>query len=729
MNSDSNADNDGASEVLPLPIAELLSRWSLRYLPQIRCLVCKLCKSFVSEDFVQHIRKRHKIFISIEEFDMVKTKLEIVPFNPQVNINQTGSERQLFDPFEDVELYEGFECNSCFKCFRTEKNMKSHVSHDCAQSLSALDEEKPYTPCKLQAVHSGTSAPMFRVREVKCSSKRSCLEDAIIKRIRLNNESPVEKMGPMLADMRHMFYQQQGWFVNKNLHLGTHLYQQDIPSYFKCPFPSDSLSVSNIRNIVQSIMRDACHAPAMLRAKPQVFSSNPYLVSIKENTVRRYSLVICQLIWFMFNLSEKPLNGLTVARVNLEILRKCWSRSALINVIYQCVQQKAVGVESSVFEVFMMSKCIRSANELAFPSDISPIAAALNKFIASTGICFELDFIEASKTDHNSDAEHIGFWQSFKERSGSVTLVHSVLRLAQDHGKREAKPTVNVCHDGSIVVCGKTMHLSQIPLGILMSLKDCGDLIHQWNSQQEIEVDLQKIQDSLGDVKYGVSIVSLNSRYQEALIERWFQKQGHFNRSTSAIPIPIIRKLISLHDRLVDNLVVAIHLSTGFPGRSTELENYLVANETSFLRTVMFAHGRVFFKPQYGKNDNRRGSHKFLTRWCSPVLSKMILYLLLVMRPLIEELVIRSGSEESLVLKNFGNRLFAHAHRVLTANEISSIFGRKWLERFNHSVSFKAYRHATRYMFDLSKCRPLSASPIFGSDTESEIDEDAYNEQ
>ena len=96
-----------------------------------------------------------------------------------------------------------------------------------------------------------------------------------------------------------------------------------------------------------------------------------------------------------------------------------------------------------------------------------------------------------------------------------------------------------------------------------------------------------------------------------------------------------VNKYLAMFDEFVENLIVLIHVGSGMPARSTEMETYRIVNGSSAYRTVFFLNGQVFLHCWYSKTRAVRQANRGVSRFLDPEASSIVLTDLLVIRPFV----------------------------------------------------------------------------------------------
>ena len=155
-----------------------------------------------------------------------------------------------------------------------------------------------------------------------------------------------------------------------------------------------------------------------------------------------------------------------------------------------------------------------------------------------------------------------------------------------------------------------------------------------------------------------------------------------------------VNKYLAMFDEFVENLIVLIHVGSGMPARSTEMETYRIVNGSSAYRTVFFLNGQVFLHCWYSKTRAVRQANRGVSRFLDPEASSIVLTDLLVIRPFVCSL-------SSFVEQNddniHGTHLFASGGKRLSSDQIRNAFARLFHKYCGSTISFAEYRHVAKY--------------------------------
>ncbi|HEY0770428.1 MAG TPA: hypothetical protein VGD31_08830, partial [Sphingobacteriaceae bacterium] len=98
-----------------------------------------------------------------------------------------------------------------------------------------------------------------------------------------------------------------------------------------------------------------------------------------------------------------------------------------------------------------------------------------------------------------------------------------------------------------------------------------------------------------------------------------------------------------------DHLLTAYHLSSGLPGRSTEIASLRFSNRVNALRNFYVTSDVLYTISRYSKNTSRTQSDTYIARFMTPAVSKLFAIALMVIRPL-ELCFAKFLNDENLVI-------------------------------------------------------------------------------
>jgi hypothetical protein len=156
-----------------------------------------------------------------------------------------------------------------------------------------------------------------------------------------------------------------------------------------------------------------------------------------------------------------------------------------------------------------------------------------------------------------------------------------------------------------------------------------------------------------------------------------------------------VRRYLSNHSSLMENILFLVHLTSGMPGRATELATYTIANGASVCRAVIKSGKRVCLSAQYSKTDNLRRSTEPVARYLDEEISSLLVQELLVIRPLV---IFISKSINHGSLEEMGRYLFVADGKKMDAADIRSVFASKIVSFSGQAVNFSQFRHLAKYI-------------------------------
>lgn len=151
-----------------------------------------------------------------------------------------------------------------------------------------------------------------------------------------------------------------------------------------------------------------------------------------------------------------------------------------------------------------------------------------------------------------------------------------------------------------------------------------------------------------------------------------------------------VQKWLANGKSIQEKLLPCLHISSGSPGRSTELETMTLYNTESHPRNVYISQGRLVFVTRYSKSRWLTGADKIIPRFPDQETSKLFLSYLVLFRPL-ESLFVKLLFGEE-VMTNHMTALFTERGRPYSATRIRDII-RSTFHEHSLPIQYNHFRH------------------------------------
>ena len=153
-----------------------------------------------------------------------------------------------------------------------------------------------------------------------------------------------------------------------------------------------------------------------------------------------------------------------------------------------------------------------------------------------------------------------------------------------------------------------------------------------------------------------------------------------------------IEGYISHWRRFIQLLIFNIHLTSGNPARSTELETLQFRNTLTKERNIFIFQDKVALIPTYNKTNNIKGQDRLIPRFLPKELSHIVIKYLIFVQPVLEH-YFRKISNRLPGEINESSFLFSVNNKQLDGDQIKGDFMKSFREIFLKEIKFSTFRH------------------------------------
>jgi superfamily II DNA helicase RecQ len=669
------------------------------YHEQTRSLFCITCKSFVTQNFAGHYYDNHdRIGIPPTVIREIKESIPILTFTPSAISNHELE----IDPLPALDIIKGYRCSEC------------NALAEYKSSLSCVIAKKhngPFVRQNLQCLYQGCIHRYFRVNSDKFADPNVLEQPPDIDVDALLAKHSVPKSLPdPTVDFRETnpFYNLTTWFTTKE---EKDLYElQQVDSYFNEP---PGFKKGQIRDMLIKAIKSA----------RKVSFKNCKLLEFKnlqtEDAVRKYASFQEKIVFFIINFGRTPLSFSPIYEISCEIEglvdRFLWDKShanlmaLLLGVLHEPTENGHYNTLLTCLRNYSVLSGFRRREVDDMQQKFS-MAMNLMK-VAVLATCISRDPDGEFKDSYNSIKEELPFFDQNEQFCMSELYL---LKHLSKNAVPKARQLITTTEDPYIIkLDGKTVDLrfyQRTAKALRESIKEHiefllmgfkpkqspTELIDNQNNPRSsfcsATPDIEKIQASL----YRHILSNRNLR------DEWLLK---IDNSEEVFRDITLKTYLKRCDELRRDIAIYVHLTSGMPGRATEvvLYNMSSSNRSVYLRDTMLCLDALY-------NKNQKGER--ILRFVDEDISKLLIYDILFIRPFENKLRYWLDKEYSQdVLKYFlinkGNRMSSSFFIALFTEGLSN-YG-------NVELSFNQYRHATKHvskLLRLDRCQFLSTSAV-----------------
>ena len=562
-------------------INQCLSELSLVYDPQNRLIVCTKCPTVLNENFAEHSRKVHSLVIGESFLEKIRSNLSISSFDVSLAFP--------IPAIPNLPIVFGFQCPTCKWCCNNRKSMAEHYKSHPNNS---------YVQRSLQSYSRGCCLTLFPVLP---PASPEYFDNANVEVSRIVETVSSIVRAPALVPendrTRNILYTMAGWFTDETEF--EDLKELDIHTYFDCPavFTESSTKLEEyFDNSLKSVGSwDVTHRMDLGR-----LDKNKPLLPLKTvDSRKRYVTYWSGLVFFALNICSQGLQRYLTP--NEAIRTVCgrlllnFSESSLLELLRLLTQEKITGVQQTenIIPVYLKLTSLRKDFSLQTPEIVSQNGAKLQY------LCRVVLYKCAEQSESKSE-----YLEANKEvLDPSKHYVFSFLTISTGLAQKvnmnaKALPSLVVLERGvSVQVRGSCVQLSKLVQCYAKCLREVHRLVSLLKLGVQTAVILNDLVDNLSDQTENYCFHHRNSKMQrdleEAILHRVLTEESLGEqyvreRGTASIVLDLgaARQYLEPYDKLMENLILLVHLGSGMPARGTELSTYRILNGKSSPRSV-----------------------------------------------------------------------------------------------------------------------------------------------
>ena len=579
-------------------IHERLSRCFLAYDSSNKLMVCTKCPMVLGENFLEHSRTMHSKIVNPDLAEKISTYLPILSFQITLDFPIPAI------PY--LSIVQGFQCPTCHWCCANKKSMTEHYkSHS----------NNAYLQLSVQSVSRGCCLTFFPVVTPESPDSGETVHVEVQRIIEaVSSVARVPSLMPENDKTRNILYTTAGWFTDEMEFEDLKIL--DIHSYFECPVLFEKYRPA-VEKYFHDVLASVGSWDVIHRMDLGRLDKHKPLMSLKTVDARkRYAAYWSELVFFALNVCT---NGLQRYLTPSDAIRNVcgqllfeFSETSLLELLRLLTHEKICGVQQTenLLPVFLRLTCLRKDYSLEAPEIVSQNGAKL-QYLCRVVIykCAELSGDKAQYLETNQDIldpqKHYVF--SF------LTITTGLAQKVNLNTK--ALPSLVVVEPGvSVLVRGSNVQLEKVVHCYAKCLQEVKRLVGLLKLGVACSVKLPDFVDDLSNQIENYSFHHRNSKVQrdleevilyrvlteESLSEQYIAEK---NSESLVWNIASARKYLEIYDKLMENLVLLVHLGSGMPARGSELSTYRTVNGKSSPRTVYILGDRVFFYCTYSKTN------------------------------------------------------------------------------------------------------------------------------
>ena len=657
-----------------------LMRHGLIYVQSHQCFFCKECEHFLG-DVEIHMCRKHKDSVR----DLLRQARNFFP-HQKLTLDETGP----IEPFPLVPITDGFSCSLCHHSNVDEKHVKNHIrtSGHADGQVMRCQVQRPWGPNRRLV--------MVTARAQEADPPVEPPQNSMLQMQREYYASKSSIVHPDSANTRHPVYESTDLFDEKDTRRFCLI---PTASFLKAIFPVDSELEKRLIDSILHILRCPIKArPSVLRQfRRNATPGSPRLKPVNPNTVLKYSKTAMNFLNFLVNFMRDPPEGFNFIPVRASHILQNPSIEIIVDVVIQCVKQISYSPKEELLSLFLRFMAMKEDKSLIRGQEFTQQSSNLLYFLKCAAVCSH----EIKVRDDPENCEIFLLAKYYNEgplfQKHAVGVICDVICQAKiAMGSAPSNEKMLMVEEGESVSYKNEIisvsHLRKAYSSGLSSLKKTLNLL----SLGAKMVDLSKVKEETWNDKPGVSLSSLNVGTGELLSNligsdpvlknQWFNSNGTLKRHRA------LAYLIQ-HDEAVKTLFMMTHLSSGMPGRITEVETYRVQNNSQAKRTVLLHRDRVLLVTYYSKTNKMQNDFKAIFRYLPEEVSRLLVQFLTVIRPFAEFLCHNVG----LSTEQF-SRLFASAKSSLTASRLRDIFPEQFLKFGDLKLKISVFRQVIKYV-------------------------------
>lgn len=253
--------------------------------------------------------------------------------------------------------------------------------------------------------------------------------------------------------------------------------------------------------------------------------------------------------------------------------------------------------------------------------------------------------------------------------------------------ERENGESFSICSIGTTVV-----RLSQFRLVVGKWIE-----IGEWLSNQlvcglKFEIDLKQL-DEVRDDSVGFAFgdglakdVNTLRRLEEIVTEKMVENVSKEN--TAEFQFAECAKYLDMVDQLLEVLFCLIEVTSGQPGRATEMAEARLSNSCRAMRSLYLIDGMVCLILTYYKSQSMVKKRKLMARFLPERIGKLVLMYSMYIRPIAKIACVGLKKRNE-----FDHWLFLHGGERMNDRKLSEVFRRRIVQDGGLRLTFRQYRH------------------------------------
>ena len=696
-----------------------LKKFNLAYREEYNLLVCLHCKCALGISFASHARKQHCISIPREDEKKIKAAC-FVEESPYFQCNQT-----LLPPLDFLPVLDGFRCGTCNYYGKVQKRVIEHAR--------AVHHNDQVVLCKVQTISTSNCVKYFGVQDVpvcQTSCSRAPELSRVVKKV-MSSVLSESSRAPEPVEQRNIFYVVMGWYPEPEAvdkyHCVDKMELLSVPQVESDEYYHEFLCIRTI--FEESLKGVSFHEyPFRLAVNAGVHECKPLCSPQCEATTKTYGLVFTHLIFFVCNLTTKGPSQFQQPQCVTEACRELLlqpNKKSLFDLVRLLLEGRVIDNDSGApIPLFIRFRCLLKDGSLLSPERVSCLCAQVI-YVMKLSV---LEIVKAETGDQNKEIKIKELLPLIKVEPGNFNVFSFVCRVkalakhANLHSNR-LPLIVQLSNDPfDIIVRGVGLQAEQLRVVYRRALDRCHFLV------QQLLLGLNTSIENPHDTLHGSRIMANKNNHRDEAIR--CSLLTHVLSSHSKIVHSISDEMdvvyhsseasayLQTYTEYLQNMLMVIHIGSGMPARSTEIETYRLQDGRSNKRNVFYMGKNVCFHAEYSKSRSVRAANRPISRFLDEEASCLLLKDILVVRPFLCTIASFLGINEDNV---YGTDFFVVDGSRMKGEQLRNVFVRLFFDYCGAAISFGDYRHVAKYYILQLKIR----YPIRMPDDENDSDEEA----
>jgi superfamily II DNA helicase RecQ len=211
--------------------------------------------------------------------------------------------------------------------------------------------------------------------------------------------------------------------------------------------------------------------------------------------------------------------------------------------------------------------------------------------------------------------------------------------------------------------------------------------------QERFTVDLGRVVDDVSFTKRGMSFVdSPGNKLSDGL--RWMLKQAdnteggrRLQRRDRQWDTKAVRRYLGQVDRFLEMLLCSVHVTSGQPGRGSEITTMRHRNGTLQDRNIFVADGQIMTVVRYHKSQSQWDKPKVVPRFLPPQLGQVMAIYLVYIQPFREYLTLQ------VLQGKYTDYVWSDAQGAWETDRLTRVLKRETANRLGVKLHTLDYRH------------------------------------